>query len=52
MKSHLQMRIDFAKLERYLSLRRQMDYLYELAVTPIRLPARRRREDRQVPKAA
>lgn len=43
--------MDFARYERFLSLRRLFEYL-ALSVTPIRVPARRRRRDRQIPKAA
>jgi len=46
------LRIDLARYERFLSFRRLFEYLERLAVTPICVPARRRRRDRQIPKAA
>jgi hypothetical protein len=52
MKSHRKLRIDVARYERYVNFRRLFEYLARAAVTPIRIPARRRRSDRFIPKAA
>jgi len=46
------LRMDLVRYERFLSFRRLFEYLERLAITPIHVPARRRRRDRQVPKAA
>jgi hypothetical protein len=53
MKPHLEMKIDFEKLELALTLRQNMIELFDL-VKPVKFPAppRRRREDREIPKAA
>jgi hypothetical protein len=52
-KPHLEKRIDFAKFEAYVNARRLAQYLFLVATTePLRFPARRRRKDREVPKAA
>jgi hypothetical protein len=52
-------RIDFAAFEEYCTMRRRIEAerryietLAQIATTPIKLPARRRRSDREVPKAA
>ncbi len=54
MKAHLQTRVDFAKLELYLTLRQHAIELFDLVSKPVKFPAppRRRREDREIPKAA
>jgi hypothetical protein len=54
MKPHLKMRIDFARLEAYLTLREDMVELWNLVKAPVKFPApsRRRRGDREIPKAA
>lgn len=44
--------LDLDRYERYVNFRRLFEYLAVVAVTPIRVPARRRRSDREVPKAA
>ena len=52
MKPRPQFRLDLDRYERYLSFRKLFEFLAVAAVTPIRVPARRRRSDREVPKAA
>lgn len=52
MKPHRKMRLDLDRYERYLSFVKLFEFLAKAAVTPIRVPARRRRSDREVPKAA
>lgn len=45
-------RMDLARYERFVNFRRLFEYLALVAVTPVKFPARRRRRDRQLPKAA
>jgi hypothetical protein len=52
MKPHLNARLDLPKYARYLSYKKLFEYLTQAATTPIRIPARRRRSDRELPKAA
>jgi hypothetical protein len=52
MKSRPKVRLDLDRYERYLSFRKLFESLALAAVTPIRVPARRRRSDREIPKAA
>ncbi len=40
------------KFELYANARRRMELLFELVSKPLKFPARRRRQDREVPKAA
>lgn len=54
-KPHLEKRIDCAKFEAYVNARRLAQYLFLVATTePLKFPApaRRRRKDREYPKAA
>lgn len=52
-KPHLAKRIDFARFEAYVNARRLAQYLFLVATTqPLKFPARRRRKDREIPKAA
>ena len=51
--THAQAIRDGIRFNRYAWLRRRMEYLFALATgKPLKFPARRRRSDRQVPKAA
>jgi hypothetical protein len=45
---------DGQRFNRYASLRRRMEYIWDLVKHPVKFPAppRRRREDREIPKAA
>ena len=45
-------RMDLDRYERFVNYRRLFESLARLATTPIKFPARRRRRDRQLPKAA
>ena len=40
------------KFELYADTRRRMELLFELVSKPMKFPARRRRQDREIPKAA
>ncbi|HET9320388.1 MAG TPA: hypothetical protein VFO27_11450 [Bryobacteraceae bacterium] len=46
------LRCDFTRYERYVNFRALFEYVYRLATEPVKFPARRRRKDRQFPKAA
>lgn len=45
-------RIDSGYFSRYTEIRRGMDILWDLVSKPLKFPARRRRQDREIPKAA
>ncbi len=52
-KPHLAKRINWPAFEAYVNARRLAEYLFLVAVTkPLKFPARRRRKDREIPKAA
>jgi hypothetical protein len=59
MKPHLKMRIDWDRFELALTLperimveRHHIQAVWELVSKPLKFPARRRRSDREIPKAA
>jgi len=52
MKTRPQFQLDLDRYARYLTFLKLFEFLERAAVTPIRVPARRRRSDREVPKAA
>ncbi|MGH9505251.1 MAG: hypothetical protein ACRD20_20550 [Terriglobales bacterium] len=54
MKPHLKLKLDFDRYERFCDWRNYIEQVWERAKTPIKFPApsRRRRENREIPKAA
>lgn len=52
MKAHLKLKIDVAHYERYVDIRAYIEQVWERVKSPIKFPARRRRSDREIPKAA
>ena len=59
MKPHLEMRIDWDRLESALSLperialqRQHIEAVWNLVSKPLKFPSRRRRQDREIPRAA
>lgn len=52
MKFPLNIRVDFARWDQILIERARMQSLWDLVKQPLKFPARRRRSDREVPKAA
>jgi hypothetical protein len=49
MKARPKFNLDLGRYERYLSYKKLFEYLALAAVTPIRIPDRRRRQDRELP---
>lgn len=49
MKPHLANRVNFRRLEQFLTERRRIELLWYLCAQPVKYPARRRRGDREVP---
>lgn len=54
MKPHLKVKVDIDRYERFCMWRNYIDQVWERAKTPVKFPSlqRRRREDREIPKAA
>jgi hypothetical protein len=52
MKPDLNLKVNFEALERYLTQRAHIAALFDVVSKPLKFPPRRRRQDREIPKAA